>query len=118
MACGGAHTLALTASGALYSWGDGSSGQLGHGDAPAERTEPRVVKLDETISAIAAGARHSAATTVRGQCFCWGDGGDGRLGLPDDSWGALRAGDGDGDGDSAGAPAGGWRMWMTSDWCL
>ena len=60
------------------------------------------------VSAIAAGARHSAATTVRGQCFCWGDGGGGRSELPDDSWGALRASDGDGDGDGGGAPADGW----------
>jgi len=32
VACGGAHTLALSQQGAVYSWGRGSNGRLGHGD--------------------------------------------------------------------------------------
>jgi alpha-tubulin suppressor-like RCC1 family protein len=31
-ACGNAHTAAVTDAGHLYTWGDGSNGQLGHGD--------------------------------------------------------------------------------------
>ena len=31
-ACGNAHTAAVTDTGHLYTWGDGSNGQLGHGD--------------------------------------------------------------------------------------
>ena len=29
---GGRHAMALTADGKVFSWGDGDSGQLGHGD--------------------------------------------------------------------------------------
>ena len=32
VACGESHTLALSTSGELYSWGSGQQGQLGHGD--------------------------------------------------------------------------------------
>lgn len=55
VACGRAHTVVLTGLGAVYSWGDGSSGQLGHdeyppmmreiGDAPSYCSEPRLVDM-------------------------------------------------------------------------
>ena len=32
VACGGVHTAAVTSSGALYTWGFGGEGRLGHGD--------------------------------------------------------------------------------------
>ena len=32
VSAGGRHSLALTASGAVWSWGDGQRGRLGHGD--------------------------------------------------------------------------------------
>ncbi len=40
MACGGAHTLVLTSSREVFSWGSGFFGQLGHGDGK-DTTEPR-----------------------------------------------------------------------------
>ena len=33
VACGGAHSAAITASGELYTWGKGRYGRLGHGDS-------------------------------------------------------------------------------------
>lgn len=60
IAVGGNHSLALTASGQLYSWGYGEMGQLGHG---VERDEamPRLLKFTWTgqIQNIAAGGQHS-----------------------------------------------------------
>lgn len=40
VACGGAHTLVLTSSREVFSWGSGFFGQLGHGDGK-DSTEPR-----------------------------------------------------------------------------
>ena len=40
VACGGAHTLVLTSSREVFSWGSGLFGQLGHGDGK-DSTEPR-----------------------------------------------------------------------------
>ena len=55
VACGRAHTVVLTGLGAVYSWGDGSAGQLGHdecppmvreiGNAPRYCSEPRLVAI-------------------------------------------------------------------------
>ena len=82
ISCGKAHTLALTESGALYSWGSGSRGRLGTGDEH-DVDEPRLVESlrDHRVSCIAAGQFHSAATTDDGIAFTWGDNADGRLGL-------------------------------------
>lgn len=33
IACGGAHSAAITALGELYTWGKGRYGRLGHGDS-------------------------------------------------------------------------------------
>lgn len=33
IACGGAHSAAITSSGELYTWGKGRYGRLGHGDS-------------------------------------------------------------------------------------
>eukprot|EP01043_Picozoa_sp_COSAG02_P043645 COSAG02_NODE_3821_length_6188_cov_3.353917_2_plen_546_part_00 len=55
VACGKRHTVALTGLGTVYSWGDGTSGQLGHdeyppmmrqiGDAPGYCSEPLLVAM-------------------------------------------------------------------------
>ncbi len=84
VACGTGHCLALTASGRLFTWGSGERGQLGHGDdesraAPAPCAGAR--RISAKFAAVAAGGAHSAAVCTRGVLFCWGDGGDGRLGL-------------------------------------
>ena len=37
---GGEHSLAVTDSGGLYSWGNGDIGQLGHGDSRQQSARP------------------------------------------------------------------------------
>ena len=48
VSCTSCHALAVTTSGALFSWGDGESGQLGHGST--ENIDvPRLVRALEGV---------------------------------------------------------------------
>ena len=71
-ACGSRHVLALGSDGAVYSWGFGGDGQLGHGDLGIQ-TNPRLVKAlhSEGVRDVCCGENHSwrsrrAATSSRG----------------------------------------------------
>lgn len=48
IACGSAHSAAITSNGELYTWGLGSNGQLGHGDI-ATQTRPRQVHVQSVL---------------------------------------------------------------------
>lgn len=78
------HTLALTADGKLFSWGDGSSGQLGHGNT-ASHDRPKMVEylLGKHMHDIACGSGYSAAIASSGELYTWGNGCHGRLGHGD-----------------------------------
>jgi len=72
VACGGNHSLALTQSGQIYSFGSNARGQLGLADR-ADRTEPKQVIFDENlrhqmgaIIDISAGFWHSVLVSERG----------------------------------------------------
>ena len=87
VACGEYHTCAVTFSGDLYTWGDGSqnSGLLGHG-SEVSHWIPRKVSGDMEgihISYISCGLWHTAAVTSAGQLFTFGDGSFGALGHGD-----------------------------------
>lgn len=43
IACGGAHSAAITAAGELYTWGKGRYGRLGHGDSD-DQLKPKLVE--------------------------------------------------------------------------
>ena len=67
------HSLALTARGAVFSWGRASKGQLGHGDEIDLLVPREVVALRGTpVAAVSAGSYHSLAVTASGKVFCWG----------------------------------------------
>ncbi|GAQ89192.1 Putative ubiquitin-protein ligase [Klebsormidium nitens] len=84
VACGAAHTLALTGSGEVYSFGQGQLGALGHGDLETKPTPTLVDSLwGLAIVQVAAGENHSAALTVDGQIFTWGRNKYGQLGHSD-----------------------------------
>jgi alpha-tubulin suppressor-like RCC1 family protein len=76
---GEGHSLALTSTGDLYSWGKGPDGQLGHGDKE-NLAVPRFV--DGIVGAVgmAGGTFHSLVTTVEGRVLVFGGGGGGVLG--------------------------------------
>ena len=80
----GGHSLAVARSGALYSWGFGEYGTLGHGDRQSCALPKRVEGLQELVCSVAASAKHNLAVTISGALYSWGDGGDGRLGHGDE----------------------------------
>ena len=43
IACGGAHSAVITATGELYTWGKGRYGRLGHGDSD-DQMKPKLVE--------------------------------------------------------------------------
>jgi len=65
IACGRYHTLALAQNGCVFSWGQGLSGQLGHG-ADKNVLHPRMVMGLEMVEVLACGSYHSAAVTQQG----------------------------------------------------
>lgn len=44
VACGGAHSAAITNSGQLFTWGKGRYGRLGHGDSEDQLTPKLVLR--------------------------------------------------------------------------
>ena len=83
VACGSSHTAAVTRSGALYTWGLASSGELGHGGwTPIELNVPRLVQalMDTTIVAVSCGANHTLAVGKCGGLWSCGRGRHGQLG--------------------------------------
>ncbi|XP_006644799.1 ultraviolet-B receptor UVR8 isoform X1 [Oryza brachyantha] len=84
VAGGGAHAIALTGDGEVFTWGRGTHGQLGHGDME-NIPHPKFVKFFEnySITCVSAGWNHSGFATDSGQLFMCGDGSFGQLGAGD-----------------------------------
>ncbi|PON67076.1 Zinc finger, FYVE-type, endofin [Trema orientale] len=87
VACGEYHTCAVTLSGDLYTWGDGthSSALLGHGSEVSHWIPKKVSGNMEGIhvSYISCGLWHTAVVTSAGRLFTFGDGSFGALGHGD-----------------------------------
>ncbi|XP_044049318.1 RCC1 domain-containing protein 1-like isoform X2 [Siniperca chuatsi] len=77
------HAILLSASGAVYTWGLGSHGQLGHGDLTSEE-QPRAVEAlwGMPMSCVATGGWHSVCISDGGDLYVWGWNESGQLGLP------------------------------------
>ncbi|WP_018789788.1 Ig-like domain repeat protein [Salinispora arenicola] len=73
VAAGQGHSLAVTSAGTVLAWGANSSGQLGDGTT-TPRSTPVAVDLPAgtTVTAVAAGDRHSLAVTSTGTVLAWG----------------------------------------------
>ena len=71
--CGGHHTVGLTKNGEVFTWGDNSCGELGHGDLGGRRSVPtKVESLDGLVIAkISCGSEHTAAVTYNGEILTW-----------------------------------------------
>lgn len=87
VACGEYHTCAVTRSGDLYTWGDGTHnfGLLGHGSEVSHWIPKKVSGIMEGINvvSISCGPWHTAVVTAAGQLFTFGDGSFGVLGHGD-----------------------------------
>ena len=49
VACGGAHTAAVTNEGVVYTWGRGKNGRLGHGDATSQDAPKPISALRQLL---------------------------------------------------------------------
>lgn len=81
IAAGREHSMCLTKSNEIFTWGSGVQGKLGHGDE-AEQNQPKeIVGINQQAPIfISAGESHSACVTASGKLFTWGDGQYGKLG--------------------------------------
>ena len=85
VSAGGLHSMALTADGAVRSWGGGGFGMLGHGDEQLQLLPKKIEAFaGRRVVAVPAGSYHSIAITADGAVFTWGQGGHGRLGHGED----------------------------------
>ncbi|XP_024118863.1 probable E3 ubiquitin-protein ligase HERC4, partial [Oryzias melastigma] len=81
IAAGGAHSFALTLSGAVFGWGRNKFGQLGLNDTN-DRCFPALLKSlrSQKVIDVSCGEDHTAALTKEGGVFTFGAGGYGQLG--------------------------------------
>ncbi|XP_073223142.1 PH, RCC1 and FYVE domains-containing protein 1-like [Cicer arietinum] len=84
VACGHSLTVALTASGHVFTMGSMAYGQLGN--PMSDGKIPILVRdrlLGESVEEISCGAHHVAVLTSRSELYTWGRGANGRLGHGD-----------------------------------
>ena len=85
VSAGTLHSLAITADDAVWSWGEGGHGQLGHGDQQIQLLPKKVEAFTgQRVVAVSSGDRHSIARTADGALFAWGQGESGCLGHGED----------------------------------
>ena len=82
-AAGATMSACVTEGGAVYTWGEGLHGELGHGAATTSLPSPvAVARLwGLRVASVAVGAHHCVARLRNGQLMAWGDNRHGQLGL-------------------------------------
>lgn len=78
-------TCALTGSGAVWCWGDNTSGQLGNGAYTQSSVPVQVLETTGNaplsgVAVVTSGNNHTCAVTSDGAALCWGDNSSGELG--------------------------------------
>lgn len=80
ISAGGPFSCAVTPTGAVKCWGDGKSGQLGHGLYESSSVPVQVQGLTSGVTYVATGEHHACAVLVTGVAKCWGWNASGQLG--------------------------------------
>ncbi|KAI8540958.1 hypothetical protein RHMOL_Rhmol08G0025300 [Rhododendron molle] len=95
VSCGEWHTAIVSASGKLFTYGDGTFGVLGHGNLQTISQPKQIESLKGlSVKSVACGSWHTAAVVeimvdgckldnLGGKLFTWGDGDKGKLGHAD-----------------------------------
>ncbi|XP_075493965.1 ultraviolet-B receptor UVR8-like [Primulina tabacum] len=84
VACGWRHTISVSSSGNLYTYGWSKYGQLGHGDFEDHLIPHKLESLSgNCISQISGGWRHTMALATDGKLYGWGWNKFGQLGVGD-----------------------------------
>lgn len=82
VACGAHHSMVLTVSGDLWTWGANGDGQCGVGLLCNSITTPTFVPTNGSVLAIAGGGFHSLAVIgTKRRLFSWGSNSHGQLGV-------------------------------------
>ncbi|OII76490.1 IQ calmodulin-binding motif family protein [Cryptosporidium andersoni] len=74
--CGTDYSAAITYDGKLFTWGDNTFGQCGHGHDIDYVSSPEILKAlkEEQIYMASCGSRHCAVVTQNGAVYIWGAG--------------------------------------------
>ncbi|XP_066535875.1 probable E3 ubiquitin-protein ligase HERC6 [Hoplias malabaricus] len=80
ISCGEAHTAVLSKDGGVYTFGDGTHGQLGHGSTNKELLPKEVQGIDGPAVQVACGSHHTLVLASSGILFAFGRGVKGQLG--------------------------------------
>ena len=73
IACGGDHTVGVTPTGDLYSWGDGTDGQLGQANKDTLH-RPKLIHKSlfcKKAQHVACGSHHTVVLTTEGEVYTW-----------------------------------------------
>ena len=85
VAAGSSHTLVVSDTGHVFSWGAGAFGKLGHGTDSDVRIPKQVEFKRKRIARVSCGPDHSAAVSEAGEVLTWGAGSYGNLGHGDNT---------------------------------
>jgi alpha-tubulin suppressor-like RCC1 family protein len=80
VAVGDYDDMALSSSGRVYTWGLGTSGELGQGSETTLSTPTLISSLPATVTSISAGFAHDLALTSTGTVYAWGYNAYGQVG--------------------------------------
>uniref|UniRef100_UPI0037E84922 probable E3 ubiquitin-protein ligase HERC6 n=1 Tax=Semicossyphus pulcher TaxID=241346 RepID=UPI0037E84922 len=80
ISCGEAHSAVLTKDGNVFTFGEGSHGQLGHNSSDNEKGPRLVEVLDGHAAQISCGRRHTLVLGSSGQLWAFGNGAKGQIG--------------------------------------